>query len=47
MDTALEEWSKSVMVPLINIQGMSVTARLGAMLESGHLKESGRVQERG
>ena len=39
----MEEWGRFVLVPLLSVQGMTVTAGVGALLENGDLKESGRV----
>ena len=33
METAMKEWSRSVHVTLLSVQGMTVTAGVGALLE--------------
>ena len=43
----LKEWGRSILMPLPSFQGMTVTTGVGTLWENGHLKESGRVQERG
>ena len=42
MESVLEEWSRST-----HFQGMTITAGVVALLESGHLMESGCVKEKG
>ena len=47
VDSTKLEWSKSVLVTLASVQGLVITAGVGAKLESSRLKESGMIEERG